>query len=188
MAPEAPAPAVPIQATGAKSGSAPTAARCHVSARVAWVPDDPVADPAPTAACDHPALAHAQRQPFSQTVLHPDTGPLALVGLRGEPACFAVELAATVRRRMRGWLGRRVAPSGLGIWLLRCDAVHTFAMRFPVDLLFVDAAGRILRIDHAVRPWRLAFCVGAYSVIELGASEAARLGLTVGDHLDVRGD
>lgn len=117
----------------------------------------------------------------------PGLGPLELVGVRGEAAGFAVERADTARRRMRGWLGRRTPPPGLGMWLLRCDAVHTFAMRFEVDLVFVDADGRILRIDHRVRPWRIAFCIGAYSVIELAASEAVRLRLAVGDHLEVRG-
>ena len=114
--------------------------------------------------------------------------PLELIGVRGEPSGFAVERADTARRRMRGWLGRRTPPPGLGMWLLRCDAVHTFAMRFAVDLVFVDADGRILRIDHHVRPWRIAFCIGAYSVIDRAASEAVRLGLATGDHLEVRGE
>ena len=112
-------------------------------------------------------------------------GP-TLVGVRGQPGGILVEIARSVRTRLRGWLGRREAPVGRGLWLMPCDAVHTFAMRFPVDLVFVDAAGRILRIDRRVPPWRVRLCIGAYSVVEFEAGIAEILGLAAGDELELR--
>lgn len=50
-------------------------------------------------------------------------------------------------------------------------------MRFPIDVLFLDQEGCIVRIDHDVRPWRMRICPGAHAVVELTCGEALRLGL-----------
>lgn len=109
-----------------------------------------------------------------------------LLGIAGRAQCLRVDVAGSWRERLRGWLGRAAAPVERGLWIVPCDAVHTWAMRFPVDLLFIDAGGRILRVDHRVAPWRLRLCIGAYSVIELAAGEAQRLGLARGDFVERR--
>lgn len=109
-----------------------------------------------------------------------------MLGIAGRSACLGVDVAGSMRKRLRGWLGRGNAPRERGLWIVPCDAVHTWAMRFPIDLVFIDAGGRILRIDSRVPPWRLRLCIGAYSVIELGAGEAQRLGLLRGDYLERR--
>lgn len=120
-------------------------------------------------------------------VVAPRGAAFALLGVAGRPVTLGVEVASSIRQRLRGWLGRVQAPRERGLWIAPCDAVHTMAMRFPVDLVFVNGAGRILRIDPAVRPWRIRICLGAHSVIELAAGEAARLGLAQGDCLERRG-
>lgn len=97
-----------------------------------------------------------------------------------------IELARTPCARLRGWLGRRAAPPGAGLWLVPCDAVHTIGMRFALDLVFIDAAGRVLRIDHRVAPWRMRVCIGAFSVIELSAGMAEDIGLAAGDELELQ--
>lgn len=122
---------------------------------------------------------------MSVLAMHPCPSPLWL-GVRGRASGIPVEVARTVPRRLLGWLGQREAPVGKGLWLVPCDAVHTFAMRFAIDLVFVDVAGRILRIDHWVGAWRLRVCIGAFSVIELDAGLAGAVGLAVGDELELR--
>jgi hypothetical protein len=107
-----------------------------------------------------------------------------LLGVSGANATLGVDVARSWRARLRGWLGRREAPASRGLWLVPCDSVHTFAMRFPVDLVFVNATGRILRVDHRVPPWRVRFCLGAYSVIELAAGRAEAMKLLAGDQLE----
>lgn len=116
----------------------------------------------------------------------PRDAAFTLLGIAGRPGCLGVDVAGSLRKRLRGWLGRERAPSGRGLWVVPCDAVHTCAMRFPIDLVFIDAGGRVLRIDHRVLPWRLRLCIGAYSVIELAAGEARALGLATGDFLERR--
>jgi uncharacterized membrane protein (UPF0127 family) len=68
--------------------------------------------------------------------------------------------------------------------LLRPAAsVHTAFMRFPIDVVFVDGAGRVLDIAHSVRPWRAVACRGAKAVVELAAGECSRRDLEPGDEL-----
>jgi len=111
----------------------------------------------------------------------------ALLGVAGRPTILGVQVAAGFRARLCGWLGRAAAPPSRGLWIAPCDSVHTFAMRFAIDLVFVDAVGVVKRIDRGVRPWRIRVCVGAVSVVELAAGRASVLGIRVGDRLELRG-
>lgn len=94
-----------------------------------------------------------------------------------------LEMADTLWKQTVGLLGRaRLAPDE-ALWLEPCNAVHTFAMRFPMDLLFLDKGGRALRLIENLRPWRIGGPVrGAKVVVELPAGTIARLGLQAGKH------
>lgn len=87
--------------------------------------------------------------------------------------------AATPLARLRGLAGLRpdaVAPRG-ALLLPRTRSIHTAAMRFPLDLVWLDRGGRVVRVDLAVAPWRLRSCRRAAAVLELpaGRALAARL-------------
>jgi len=110
----------------------------------------------------------------------------ALLGVAGRPTTIGVWIAAGFRARLVGWLGRRAAPAAAGLWIVPCDGVHTFGMRFPIDLVFVDAVGVIRRVDPRVVPWRVRICPGARCVIELAAGRAQALGIVAGDRLEIR--
>jgi hypothetical protein len=56
-------------------------------------------------------------------------------------------------------------------------------MRFAIDVVFVDADGRVLEIAHSLPPWRAAACRGAKAAIELAAGECSRRNVEVGDRL-----
>jgi uncharacterized membrane protein (UPF0127 family) len=75
-------------------------------------------------------------------------------------------LADTPRRRLRGLLGHRTPPSH-ALLLDPCRSVHTFGMRFALDLHWLDAEGAPLRVDRAVRPWRVRACRRARAVVEV---------------------
>lgn len=62
----------------------------------------------------------------------------------------------------------------------RCRAIHTFAMFGLVDVLFVDASGRVLRVVHRAKPWRVERVGAASTVIELQPGLAASLGISAG--------
>jgi uncharacterized membrane protein (UPF0127 family) len=86
---------------------------------------------------------------------------------------------------MRGLLGRRTLDSDEGILLRPAGSVHTFFMRFAIDVLFLDRDLVVVGIEPELRPWRTAGRRGAKSVVELAAGECARRGVVVGDRLAV---
>ena len=81
---------------------------------------------------------------------------------------------------MRGLLGRKELPSGEGILLRPAGSVHTFFMRFAIDVVFLSRDGEVLKVADRVPPWRTAAAKGAKAVVELPAGEAGRRGIRVG--------
>ena len=102
----------------------------------------------------------------------------------GRVVCERCLLAETPLARMRGLLGRRGLDSGDGLLLRPAPSVHTFFMRFPIDVVFLNSHGEVLRVVADLRPWRVAGARGAKAVVELAAGEAARRGIRRGDRLE----
>lgn len=76
--------------------------------------------------------------------------------------------ARGVLGRLRGLLCRAYPPGPrTGLRLSSCRAVHTIGMRYPIDVAFVDRDGRVRRLVRHLKPGRVAFSIGASSVIEL---------------------
>jgi uncharacterized membrane protein (UPF0127 family) len=71
--------------------------------------------------------------------------------------------------RNRGLLGRHAFPRGAAMVLAPCSGVHTWFMRMPIDVIFVARTGLVLRVTRALAPFRVAFRIGAFAVIELAA-------------------
>jgi uncharacterized membrane protein (UPF0127 family) len=94
-----------------------------------------------------------------------------------------VQLAGDGRNRRKGLLGRDGLASGEGLWIVPCEAVHTFGMRFPIDLVFLDRANRIVKVRSNVGPWRLSGCLRAHSVLELPAGTVRDTKTMSGDRL-----
>ena len=80
-----------------------------------------------------------------------------------------VEVADTPLRRLRGLMLRAPLPPGDGLLLTRTSSVHTCLMRFPLDVTFLDARGRVLK-EVRLRPWRAAWCRGARYVLEVAVA------------------
>jgi len=94
-----------------------------------------------------------------------------------------LELALDSKSRTKGLLGRDGLPPGHGLVIAPSQGVHTFGMRFPIDIVFVRRDGRVVRCRSGVPPRRLALWLTAFAVIELGAGETSRAGLEVGDRV-----
>jgi uncharacterized protein len=124
-----------------------------------------------------------ERHPFLSDVRR-DAPPSRLMNARtGHVVAASVELAVTSATRRRGLLGRdRIEPSS-AIVIAPCNAIHTVAMRFAIDVVFVDRQGRVRKIVRALRPWRLAAAMFAYATIELGAGSLDDCDLLRGDRL-----
>ncbi len=115
---------------------------------------------------------------FRERVL---TVPCALVNDRtGRAVATDVELAFDRRQRRRGLLGRTHLPGSTALMLAPCAGVHTAFMQFTIDVVFLDAGGRVLRVRRGLRPWRLAVCIGSRAVVELAADSRD---IEVGDRL-----
>jgi len=96
-----------------------------------------------------------------------------------------IEIAGTAARRNKGLLGRKGLNAGEGLWIVPCEAVHTFAMKFAIDLLYMDKAHRVVKVRHAVRPSRISGALRAHSVIELPAGTLAATHTQRGDQLQL---
>ena len=108
---------------------------------------------------------------------------VVLVNGNGGVVCERCTVADTMLARMRGLLGRKHLPGGEGILLRPCPSVQTFFMRFPLDVVFLDRDGVVLKIVENLKPWRSAGARRAHAALELAAGEAARVGITVGARL-----
>ncbi len=110
-------------------------------------------------------------------------GTLTLRREDGRIVCDSVTVADGAFRRLRGLLGRRSLAPGEGLVLRPAWSIHTAFMRFPIDVVFVDAEQVVLRVEPALRSFKTASCRGAREVIELAAGECERRGLATGDRI-----
>jgi uncharacterized protein len=84
------------------------------------------------------------------------------------------EVADTAQARMTGLLGRDGLPAGQGLILEPCRLIHTFMMRFAIDVVFYDRAHRVTRAVADVRPSRFAWGgLRARTTLELPAGTLA---------------
>ncbi|HEY4685925.1 MAG TPA: DUF192 domain-containing protein [Dehalococcoidia bacterium] len=96
----------------------------------------------------------------------------------------AIEVAATAVNRVKGLLGRECLEDGQGLFFEHCSSLHTFFMRFPVDIIYVDKSGKVLKAAADVKPFKLvAAPLRAYYAIELPLGAIRRSNTRVGDHL-----
>jgi uncharacterized membrane protein (UPF0127 family) len=76
----------------------------------------------------------------------------------------------------------RAPPDRCALVLPRCGSVHTVGMRFALDVVFLDAGGRVLRVARGVPPWRVVSCRGAVAVVEAPASAHGMIPFVAEEH------
>lgn len=90
--------------------------------------------------------------------------------------------------RLRGLLGTRELAPGEGLWIRPSNQVHMFGMRYALDLVFLDSAGRVLRLIRSLAPNRVSPRVaGATSVLELPVGTIDGAALSEGDRVEISG-
>jgi uncharacterized membrane protein (UPF0127 family) len=102
---------------------------------------------------------------------------------RGPVVAERGELATTMWSRTRGLLGRAGMEEGEGLWIQPTSSIHMWFMRFPIDVVWAAADGRVLKLTREIKPWRMAWCRRAKVALELPAGTIDRAGVEVGDHL-----
>ena len=81
---------------------------------------------------------------------------------------------------------RQRIRDGYGLWITPCRGVHTLAMRFPIDVVYLDRAGTVVHVEQNLPPWRFApVRLQAASVIELPCRTVASTGTSVGDKIEI---
>jgi uncharacterized protein len=114
------------------------------------------------------------RQAFNQT--------------RGVYLATQLAVADTHWTRLRGLLGtpRSDFGKGHGIWIRPCRGVHTLAMRFPIDVVYLDPEGTVVHIEPDLHPWRFAAIrLQAASVLELPGKTVTDTGTALGDKIEI---
>ncbi len=104
---------------------------------------------------------------------------------RGTLIGDAVRLAGSSAERRRGLLGVDRLSEGEGLWISPCEGIHTFGMRFALDLVFLSRDSVAVKTVSALQPWRISFCWRAASVLELPPGTIARCCLATGDLVEI---
>jgi len=90
---------------------------------------------------------------------------------RPSPTPSGFPVAGTFRSRLLGLAWRPRSQAGPGLLIPRCASVHTFGMRFELDVFFLDRAGRVIAVRRRVPPRRVLWRPGAAAVLEIPAGE-----------------
>lgn len=89
--------------------------------------------------------------------------------------------------RLRGLLGRPRLQAGEGLLITPCASVHTLGMGYPLDLVFLDADGRVRKLVSNLAPLRMAASPGAAMTLELAGGALRQMNVQVGEVLEWRG-
>ncbi len=97
------------------------------------------------------------------------------------------EIATTAWTRLKGLIGHAPLQPGEGLLIRPCRGVHMFGMRFPIDVLYVNKTGQVIRAVEHLAPGRIGpIVLDAHYVLELPAGTLARTRTVVGDHIAIQ--
>ena len=120
----------------------------------------------------------------------PAHGPTGYAFNRTRTTYLATELliARSHWSRFRGLMATASSKfrAGQGLWIVPCHGVHTFAMRFPIDVVYLDRDRTVVHLEKELKPWRMAAIrVRAASVLELPAGTVQQSETVLGDQVDI---
>jgi uncharacterized protein len=95
------------------------------------------------------------------------------------------DVANTSAKRRTGLLKHERMEPGEGLLITPCASVHTFFMKFPIDLVYIDKKRKVRKVRHAVPAWRMSACLTAHAIIELPAGTVERTRTAAGDQLAI---
>ncbi len=97
-----------------------------------------------------------------------------------------VWIADNTWSRAKGLLGRSILPADEVMWIKPCNSIHTFFMKFPIDVVFTDRQLVVRKVYRNVMPWRLTWPVwSAHSVFEFASGFLTARPIREGDRLHV---
>jgi uncharacterized membrane protein (UPF0127 family) len=99
-----------------------------------------------------------------------------------------LSVAGTHWSRLCGLMGKDASnfPAGEGLWIVPSRGVHTLAMRFPIDVLYLDANKLVVHVEQNLKPWRVArVSMRTASVLELPGNTLKSSGTAIGDEIEI---
>ena len=103
---------------------------------------------------------------------------------RGTLLGDAIAEARTSAERQTGLLKHAGLSQGEGLWIVPCEGIHTFFMKFAIDVVYIDRKKRIRKLVRQIGPWRISFCLPAHSVLELPTGTIDQTKSDLGDQLE----
>jgi len=94
------------------------------------------------------------------------------------------DIADDSKKRRTGLLKHSSLEPGEGLWIAPCEGVHTFGMKFPIDVVFLNRKKKILKIRPNMVKRRISFSILAHSVLELPAGTLEKTQTAAGDQLE----
>jgi uncharacterized protein len=104
---------------------------------------------------------------------------------RSRPLADRADIADTSAKRRTGLLKHTGLAPGEGLWIVPCEGVHTFRMKFPIDVVFLNKKRTILKTRPNMVRSRISMCLRAHSVLELPAGTLDATGTVAGDQLEL---
>jgi uncharacterized membrane protein (UPF0127 family) len=104
---------------------------------------------------------------------------------RGQLLADRADIADTSAKRRTGLLKHAGLAPGEGLWIVPSEGVHTFGMKFPIDVVFLNRQRKILKIRPNMVRGRIAVSLRAHSVLELPSGTLERTGTQSGDQLEL---
>jgi len=95
------------------------------------------------------------------------------------------DIADSSETRRRGLLKHTGLDEGEGLWIVPCEAVHTFFMKFAIDVVFLNKKRQVVKIRPKMGRWGIAGSLSARTVLELPAGTCERTGTLKGDQLEL---
>lgn len=112
---------------------------------------------------------------LAPVVRHPERSWTLRNDTTGQVVAATLIPAFDRQTRNQGLLQRDGLPASNALVLAPCSGVHTWFMRFPIDIAFVSREGRVLSVRRNVGPWRIALRLGAFAVVEMPANSTTEL-------------
>ncbi|OIO36833.1 MAG: hypothetical protein AUJ74_00975 [Candidatus Omnitrophica bacterium CG1_02_44_16] len=104
----------------------------------------------------------------------------------GEIIADNVRIAQDFMSRSIGLLNRQNLNENEALLIKPCPSIHTFFMKFPIDVLFLSKEGNIVKIAHSLKPWRLSGCLlGCFMVLELPPGKVLKTTIKLGNVIEI---
>ncbi|MEH6992584.1 DUF192 domain-containing protein [Neobacillus drentensis] len=100
---------------------------------------------------------------------------------------YQIKMADSFFKRLKGLMFRKDPINDEGLWIVPCNAVHMFFMKFPLDIVLLNEQNEVVELHHCLQPWKITKPEkNAYSTLELPAGSAEKLGICIGNIIQLK--